>query len=68
MRASSPAPAPPASPVSRRSAAAILANTDVLLDFTAPEATLAYSELAAQARIVHVIGTTGIERRARGRG
>ena len=36
------------------------ANTDVLLDFTAPAATLAYAELSAQARIVHVIGTTGI--------
>jgi 4-hydroxy-tetrahydrodipicolinate reductase len=39
----------------------VLAHTDALLDFTAPAATLAYSELAAQARIVHVIGTTGIE-------
>ena len=36
------------------------AGTDVVLDFTSPEATLGYSELAAQARIVHVIGTTGI--------
>ena len=36
------------------------ANTDVVLDFTAPEATLDYADLAAQARIVHVIGTTGI--------
>ncbi len=40
---------------------AVLAHADVLLDFTAPEATLGYSELAAQARIVHVIGTTGID-------
>jgi len=39
---------------------AALANTDVLLDFTAPEATLAFADLAAQARIVHVIGTTGL--------
>ncbi len=39
----------------------LLAHADVLLDFTAPKATLAYSELAAQARIVHVIGTTGID-------
>jgi 4-hydroxy-tetrahydrodipicolinate reductase len=36
------------------------ANADALLDFTAPAATLAYAELSAQARIVHVIGTTGI--------
>jgi 4-hydroxy-tetrahydrodipicolinate reductase len=39
----------------------VLAHTDALLDFTAPAATLAYAELSAQARIVHVIGTTGIE-------
>jgi 4-hydroxy-tetrahydrodipicolinate reductase len=38
----------------------LFANTDVVLDFTTPEATLAYSELAAQARVVHVIGTTGM--------
>jgi 4-hydroxy-tetrahydrodipicolinate reductase len=37
-----------------------LANTDVLLDFTAPPATLAYADLAAQARIVHIVGTTGL--------
>jgi 4-hydroxy-tetrahydrodipicolinate reductase len=36
------------------------ANTDVMLDFTAPAATLFYAELSAQARIVHVIGTTGL--------
>jgi 4-hydroxy-tetrahydrodipicolinate reductase len=36
------------------------ADTDAVLDFTAPDATLAYAELSAQARIVHVIGTTGI--------
>ena len=30
------------------------------IDFTAPEATLAFAELAAQARAVHVIGTTGM--------
>jgi 4-hydroxy-tetrahydrodipicolinate reductase len=32
-----------------------------VLDFTAPAATLAHAALAAQARLVHVIGTTGIE-------
>ena len=32
---------------------------DGVLDFTAPAATLAFADLAAQARIVHVIGTTG---------
>ncbi len=34
---------------------------DGLIDFTVPAATLALAELAAQARIVHVIGTTGID-------
>jgi 4-hydroxy-tetrahydrodipicolinate reductase len=34
---------------------------DGLLDFTVPRATLAFAELSAQARIVHVIGTTGID-------
>jgi 4-hydroxy-tetrahydrodipicolinate reductase len=38
----------------------VFAACDVVLDFTAPEATLFYAELAAQARIVHVIGTTGL--------
>ncbi len=33
---------------------------DGVLDFTAPAATLAFAELAAQARIVHVVGTTGL--------
>ncbi len=36
-------------------------DADVVLDFTTPEATAAYSELAAQARAVHVIGTTGLQ-------
>jgi 4-hydroxy-tetrahydrodipicolinate reductase len=38
----------------------LFAKADGILDFTAPAATLALAELAAQARIVHVIGTTGI--------
>ncbi|MEM7295105.1 MAG: 4-hydroxy-tetrahydrodipicolinate reductase [Pseudomonadota bacterium] len=32
----------------------------VVIDFTAPEATLEYAAIAAQARAVHVIGTTGM--------
>src|SRR3954470_19311287 len=36
----------------------VFANTDAVLDFTSPAATVAYAELSAQARIVHVIGTT----------
>ncbi|MTI44654.1 dihydrodipicolinate reductase [Roseibium hamelinense] len=35
------------------------ARADGVLDFTAPQASLWFAELAAQARIVHVIGTTG---------
>lgn len=38
---------------------AALLGADGILDFTAPAATLAMAELAAQARVVHVIGTTG---------
>jgi 4-hydroxy-tetrahydrodipicolinate reductase len=37
----------------------VFAHTDAVLDFTTPQASLAYAELAAQARIVHVVGTTG---------
>ncbi|MDR1828132.1 MAG: 4-hydroxy-tetrahydrodipicolinate reductase [Methylobacteriaceae bacterium] len=33
---------------------------DGVLDFTTPAATVAFAGLAAQARIVHVIGTTGL--------
>ncbi|CAO4142622.1 4-hydroxy-tetrahydrodipicolinate reductase [Methylorubrum aminovorans] len=33
---------------------------DGVLDFTVPAATVAFAELAAQARIVHVVGTTGL--------
>lgn len=36
------------------------AAADGVLDFTAPAASVWYAELAAQARIVHVIGTTGM--------
>ncbi len=37
----------------------LFAKIDGVLDFTTPKATIAFAELAAQARIVHVIGTTG---------
>ncbi len=40
---------------------ALLTHVDGIIDFTVPQATLALVELAAQARIVHVIGTTGID-------
>lgn len=35
-------------------------KAQAILDFTAPAATVAFAELAAQARAVHVIGTTGM--------
>lgn len=38
----------------------VFAKAAGVLDFTTPVATLEFSELAAQARIVHVIGTTGM--------
>lgn len=37
-----------------------LVDADGLIDFTIPSSTVALSEAAAQARIVHVIGTTGL--------
>jgi 4-hydroxy-tetrahydrodipicolinate reductase len=38
---------------------AVIAKADALIDFTRPQASLALADLAAQARIIHVIGTTG---------
>ncbi|WP_339851126.1 4-hydroxy-tetrahydrodipicolinate reductase [Roseovarius nubinhibens] len=38
----------------------VLATCDAVIDFTAPAATVEFAALAAQARIVHVIGTTGM--------
>ncbi len=35
------------------------ATAQAVIDFTSPDATIAYAEIAAQARLVHVIGTTG---------
>ncbi len=37
----------------------VIAKADGIIDFTTPAATLTYAGYAAQARIVHVIGTTG---------
>tara|TARA_R110002051_G_scaffold169795_4_gene240411 strand:- start:387 stop:1196 length:810 start_codon:yes stop_codon:yes gene_type:complete len=36
------------------------ASAQAIIDFTAPAATVAFAGLAAQARAVHVIGTTGL--------
>ena len=38
---------------------AVIAGCDALLDFTAPEASVAFAKLAAKHRKVHIIGTTG---------
>jgi 4-hydroxy-tetrahydrodipicolinate reductase len=38
----------------------VMAKAQAVIDFTAPAATVAMAELAAQARAVHVIGTTGL--------
>lgn len=35
------------------------AQAQGVIDFTAPQATIGFAQLAAQARLVHVIGTTG---------
>jgi 4-hydroxy-tetrahydrodipicolinate reductase len=39
---------------------AAVASADGILDFTTPQSTVELAALAAQARIVHVIGTTGL--------
>ena len=40
--------------------AAIAANADGIIDFTVPAATVAHAALAAQHKLVHIIGTTGL--------
>lgn len=42
-------------------ALAAFVEAEGVLDFTTPDATVAFAGLAAQARIVHVAGTTGME-------
>jgi len=39
----------------------VFAQAQAVIDFTAPAATVEFAALAAQARAVHVIGTTGLE-------
>jgi len=39
----------------------VFARAQAILDFTVPAATVKHAGLAAQARAVHVIGTTGME-------
>jgi 4-hydroxy-tetrahydrodipicolinate reductase len=38
----------------------LIAGVDAILDFTAPQASVEFAGLAAQVRIVHVVGTTGL--------
>ena len=38
----------------------VMAKAQAVIDFTVPAATVAMAEIAAQARAVHVIGTTGL--------
>ncbi len=38
----------------------VIVKVDALLDFTAPSATVEFAGLCANARIVHVVGTTGL--------
>ncbi|MEM6478315.1 MAG: 4-hydroxy-tetrahydrodipicolinate reductase [Pseudomonadota bacterium] len=38
-----------------------MAKAQAVIDFTSPEATLGFADIAAQARAVHVIGTTGMD-------
>jgi len=38
----------------------VIARCDGILDFTTPKATVEFAALAANARVVHVIGTTGL--------
>jgi 4-hydroxy-tetrahydrodipicolinate reductase len=40
---------------------AVIGQADALIDFSSPRASVEFAALAAQARIVHVIGTTGFE-------
>ena len=44
------------SPMPRR----LLAKADGIIDFTVPAATVAHAALAAQHKLVHIIGTTGL--------
>jgi 4-hydroxy-tetrahydrodipicolinate reductase len=38
----------------------LIADVDAILDFTVPQASVQFADLAAKARIVHVLGTTGL--------
>ncbi|MGC6534710.1 MAG: 4-hydroxy-tetrahydrodipicolinate reductase [Parvibaculales bacterium] len=50
---------PPCGVTASDDALRLLSQADAVIDFTAPAATVELAGLAAQARIVHIIGTTG---------
>lgn len=52
---------PPSGVLVTEDALSAFVEAEGVLDFTAPEATIAFAALAAQARIAHVVGTTGME-------
>ena len=41
----------------------VIANAEAVIDFTTPSATIEFSKLAAQARAIHIIGTTGLSKK-----
>lgn len=52
---------PPCGITASDDALAVLAKADGLIDFTTPAASVELAGLAAQARIVHIIGSTGFD-------
>src|SRR5215212_11996690 len=38
----------------------LLMGADAIIDFTVPQATRAFAQLAAESKLVHIIGTTGL--------
>ena len=40
----------------------LISDSNALIDFTTPSATIEHAELAAQARVAHIIGTTGMSK------
>ena len=51
-------------PIGRRAgddAAALITASDVVIEFSAPEATLAHARICAECRCAHIVGTTGLE-------
>lgn len=52
---------PPAGVLVSDEALPAFVAADGVLDFTSPDATVAFAGLCAQARITHIVGTTGLE-------